>query len=1136
MADGRPQDAWELFDRAVELPPAERGTFLDEACRGDRALRARVEHLLAGDARAGTEDGPDFLQSPLVRPTEATSITPPLPLSFGAPLPARIGRYRILRLLGEGGMATVYEAEQDNPRRTVALKMIRSGLMSPSIANRFQHEAQILGRLHHPGIAQIFEAGLAEDGQPYFALEFIRGVPLDEYARLRSLTLPARLELVARVCDAVQHAHEQGVVHRDLKPANILVEETGQPKVLDFGIARVTDADLGTTGGRTQTGQLLGTLRYMSPEQLTADPGAVDARSDVYALGVILFELLAGRLPYGLDGLPLPEAGRVIRDWEPSRLGSIDTCLRGDVETIVARALEKEKQRRYASAAALAADIRRHLSHQPILARSPSALYQLGKFAQRHKALVGGAAGVAAALVLGLVGTLLFAMRAERNARLANLEKNAALAQAYRARLAAAGAALEAYDVAEAARQLDEAPAGLRGWEWRHLHSGLDDSRSALAVPVPGDAFPLVGPRGLAVGMITTKGIFLMDENGGAHGKPYQPAPQQVAAAAPTTRGLWVANNVGDRGVQVLDPAGKVRLKRGRRPNRVVSALAAHEATGRLAVAWHGADRPHTVELFDPSSGKRTGVCTGHRDYIHSLAFSRDGARVVSACEDATARLWDAVTGAPLAVLRGHRVKVYYAAFRPDGARVVTASADGLVLQWDARTGRQVASPYERHRGEVYAAAYSPDGQLVASAGTDRAVRVWRATGRQDVAVLRGHRGLVRRLCFSPDGRRLASVSEDHTARFWEVDAWVGLPVVRGHRSYIYPVAYSPDGRWIASGSWDHTIRLWDARTGHTCAVLRHPSRVLCLAFGPDGSWLVSGCGDDDRLRIWDVTTGRRQKVLRGPGGTIDWVAVSPDGKTVAAIGPGRNASLVETATGRTVPFGKKTRLAFSPDGRWLAGAAESPPGIFLWDARTRRKAAELPGHEAGVQSVVFSPDGRRLLSVGPDQGIRLWELDTGSSQELRGHTGQVYAAAFHPDGTRVAAAGREGIIWLWDTAGGEVVARLQGHTNYVWSLAFSPDGKTLVSGSGDATLRFWDTEPLAARYRARRAAEGLRPEAVRLVERLFREKKDAEKVIAALRADQSLDEPRRHAAICAVLRRQTMAGENGPTVEPGRR
>ena len=484
-----------IFFEAVEKDdPAERAAYLDDACAGDPNLRRRIEALLQSHATVG-----DFLDMPAAEQLAAGSGMPAdrgfsgaglasperseanVPLDFLAPSRrpdslGRLGHYEVLEVIGQGGMGTVYEAEQDSPRRTVALKVVRPGFASPAIVKRFTHEAQILGRLHHPGIAQVYEAGLADDGQPFFAMEFIRGLPLDEYARRHGLDLTARVGLLARVCDAVQHAHDQGVIHRDLKPANILVEETGQPKVLDFGVARATDADLLTAAGLTQTGQLLGTPNYMSPEQVTADPAAIDHRADVYALGVILFELAAHRLPYQLENRPLAEAARLILEQDPPRLGSINPELRGDVETIVAKALEKDPARRYPSAADLAADLRRWLAHEPILARPPSALYHLRKFARRHKGLVGGVVATGVALVLGLVGTILFAVgearqrgQAEQNARQAIDEKREAQFQAYRARLAAAAAALSAHDVADAARQLDAAPEDLRDWEWRHL-------------------------------------------------------------------------------------------------------------------------------------------------------------------------------------------------------------------------------------------------------------------------------------------------------------------------------------------------------------------------------------------------------------------------------------------------------------------------------------------------------------------------------------------------------------------------------------------------------------------------------------------------------------------------------------------
>ncbi len=337
--------------------------------------------------------------------------TAPLPRTIHAPglLPPRIGRYAPVSVLGQGGMGTVYLAEQDNPKRMVALKVIRAGYLSPELMRRFGQESQVLARLQHPGIAQVYEAGTADDGQghalPFFAMEFIKGVPLTDYATRQSLGTRDRLELVAKICDAVYHAHQKGVIHRDLKPGNILVDDTGQPKVLDFGIARATDSDIQQSTLQTDIGQLIGTVPYMSPEQVSGDPADLDTRSDVYALGVIAYEILAGRLPYDLQKKMIHEAARIIKEEEPTRLSSINRTLRGDVETIVAKALEKEKTRRYQSAEALASDIRRYLKDEPITARPASTWYQVSKFSRRNKGLVGGVVAAFAVLLIGVIAT-----------------------------------------------------------------------------------------------------------------------------------------------------------------------------------------------------------------------------------------------------------------------------------------------------------------------------------------------------------------------------------------------------------------------------------------------------------------------------------------------------------------------------------------------------------------------------------------------------------------------------------------------------------------------------------------------------------------------------------------------------------
>ncbi len=353
------------------------------------------------DPEAVTED--ELGSAP--QPARATTT---VALDLGKRFGQLIGRYKVVRVLGEGGMGTVFLAEQDKPTRLVALKIIRPGVASANLLRRFEHEAQVLGKLQHPGIAQIYEAGTADTGegaQPYFVMEYVRGRSLLEYAQASQLRTRQRLELLAKICDAVQHAHQKGIIHRDLKPDNILVPEDGQPKILDFGVARATDADIQVTTIQTDVGQLVGTIPYMSPEQAGGDVTELDTRSDVYALGVLGYELLAGRLPYDLSKKMIHEAVRVIREDDPTPLSSIDRVFRGDVETIIAKALQKERIRRYQSASDLASDIRRYLSDQPIVARPPSVGYQLRKFTKRNKALVAGVAAVFVVLVAGIVTT-----------------------------------------------------------------------------------------------------------------------------------------------------------------------------------------------------------------------------------------------------------------------------------------------------------------------------------------------------------------------------------------------------------------------------------------------------------------------------------------------------------------------------------------------------------------------------------------------------------------------------------------------------------------------------------------------------------------------------------------------------------
>ena len=398
----------QLFQIARSLTVEERAQFLDRECGDNANLRRDVEELLDSADNVG----------PFDRTLRAAVDVESLSEEFAPRIPDQIGQFKILDVIASGGMGTVYKAEQQQPRRHVAVKVLRCELTSREVLLRFRFESQLLAGLRHPGIAQVFDAGV-HDGQgmrlPYFAMELVDGArSITKYAAEHELNVRQRLELFSKVCDAVEHGHQQGVIHRDLKPSNILVGDDGQPRVIDYGVARSTVSELTLASMLTETGQLIGTLHYMSPEQCMGSSERSDTRSDVYSLGVVLFELLSGALPHDLSGVPIFEAAQRVVQEPPAALSSLDAKLRGDLETVVSKALEKESDRRYGTAGELGADVDRYLNGEAILAQPPSTAYQVRVFMRRHKALVAAVACVVLAIVGGLVSTSVALYRAER--------------------------------------------------------------------------------------------------------------------------------------------------------------------------------------------------------------------------------------------------------------------------------------------------------------------------------------------------------------------------------------------------------------------------------------------------------------------------------------------------------------------------------------------------------------------------------------------------------------------------------------------------------------------------------------------------------------------------------------------------
>ena len=1016
------------------------------------------------------------------------------------------GRYRLLEICGQGGFGSVWRAEDRKLGREIAVKRLSERLAGdPESCQRFIQEAKVTARLEHPGVVPVYDLSDASPGGPNYAMKLVRGETLAEaIARFhsrprdrgaRSIELMQLLNSFLAVARTMEFAHARGVIHRDLKPQNIILGEYGETVILDWGLAKDRQAALpepetaaadpagADSPWVTQPGTVKGTPAYMAPEQAAGRVDEVDERTDVYALGTVLFELLTGRIPF--EGLSSEDVRQRVLDEEPPWPSALHPGISRPLEAICLRAMAKAREARYPSVRALREDIERALADEPVAAYRERLWERLGRWTRRHRAwtlAAGAALAVVCAVSLIAVGVIADSRNREAAARReADVQRDTARKHAAIAEERLQQVLRETYNIellrirdlwaaspAQALSLLDDdrrCPPPLRDFAWG-LYRRLADRRRWSSASHRGFVSAVaIAPDGRLIASASEDGtVGLVDPRSGQVTRRLQGHAGWVIDVAFVPCGDMVVSAGADKTLRLWSVSGGSLLRTIPAHQDQVNAVCAE--SGGKRVASGGADG--TIKVFDPATGSCLKEWRGHEGEVLDVQFLPGGSSLASAGEDGFVRLWDAESGRTRRQLAGHAGPVQALAPSPDGKWLASAGADAVILLWDVGSG-SLAARLLGHAERISALSFSSSGRLLASAGWDKTVRLWEAASGREQATLAGHESSVLAVCFSPDESYL--VVGDNRGR---ISAWQTVPTACGRRwqqdGAVLSLAILPGGdRLVAAGGDPFLVkasgrlRVWDAAHGRIEREMQAEGpTVTSIALDPAGHRLASA-GSDRSVRLWDLDTGRELRRLGTHEGYVLSVAFSPDGVRVASAGGDGRVNVWDSRSGqllhsRDAHRGTAQQVAFHPGGNWLASVGWDKT-LVVWDLAAGREVLRLEQLAAASPFVAFSPDGRSLVAAQTETAFRSWEVPSGRfAAEFRGHEARVCAICFAADGKTLASADQKGLIRLWDPVGGQERACLAAHDAAILSLQFAADSSLLASADEKGTIKIWES------------------------------------------------------------------------------